>query len=206
MENAEHELAFDAIRRQVGTIYAKALLGVTEKRGVTERAMDELESFIRDVLERLPKFEAVLSAPRVAIEEKQRLLDRAVGKTMQKDLLIFLKVTARHGRLDCLREILAEAKSRLDALRGRVEVLVESATPLDDAARDAVRARLRESLGAEVVLKVVVNPEIVGGLVVRVGDTVYDASVANRLERLRQSVLATARRSLRVSADRFAST
>jgi F-type H+-transporting ATPase subunit delta len=204
-EEVQYPLTFDSEREQVGKLYASALLRVTEKAGVSELTLEELASFVDDVLARSPKFAAVLASPRVAHEEKERLLDRAVGGTMNRPLLNFLKVASRHGRLDCLKEVLAAARKQFNELRGRVAVDVESAVPLDDALRAAIAERLRQSLRAEIELRPHVNPELVAGLVVRVGDTVYDASVANQLGRLRQTVLANAQQAMRKSVARFAS-
>ncbi len=204
-ENEQPQLAFDSARQYLGSVYAKALLGVTEKRGVTEQVLAELQSFLDDVLGSLPKLEAILVSPRVALEDKLRMLDQAVGGRMQQDLLHFLKVAARHGRLDCLREVARAARQQLNQLRGRIEVQVESAQPLDENLRTAISERLRAALGAEVELHEKINADIVGGLVVRVGDTVYDASVANQLDRLRQSILGGTRQAMRKSTERFAS-
>jgi F-type H+-transporting ATPase subunit delta len=204
-ENTGHRLAFDSERQYLGAVYAKALLGATEKLGQTDQVLSELESFVQDVLAKMPKFEAVLASTRIGHEEKITLLEQAVGKTMQPTLLTFLKVVARHGRLDCLRAILTAAHKQLNEMRGRVEVLVESAAPLDETLRNEVRQQLKKSLGREVIIRERVNPEILGGLVVRVGDTVFDASVAQQLRRLRRSALAATRQTMRNSLDRFAS-
>ena len=91
---------FNASQQYLGKIYAKALLGVTEQAGITESAVAEFDSFLADVLDRLPDFEALLRSPRVAHEEKERLLDRALGGRMSLPMLNFLKVVSRHGRLE----------------------------------------------------------------------------------------------------------
>jgi len=201
----EHSTAYDSDRQHLGGVYAKALLSATEKAGVTETALDQFTAFVRDVLDVVPNLDAVLSSPRIGHEEKSRLLDQAVGKKVHPLLLNSLKVMARHGRLDCLRAVLAAAHQLYNEMRGRIEVVVESATPLDEQMRKSVTTQLEQSLGAQVILRTRVNPDVIGGLVVRVGDTVYDASVANQLNRLRRTVLASARQRLRDSTQRFAS-
>jgi F-type H+-transporting ATPase subunit delta len=203
-QSTKHRLAYDSDRQHLGGVYAKALLAATEKAGVTETVLDQLTAFVRDVIEPIANFDAVLSSPRVNQEEKTRLLDRAIGNKVHILLLNFLKVMARHGRLDCLRAVLAAAQHLYNEMRGRIEVVVESAAPLDASLRASIAARLQRSLGAEVLLQTKVNPEVLGGLVVRVGDTVYDASVSNQLSRLRRTVLATARQKMRDSVSRFA--
>jgi len=202
--STQHHLAYDSDRQHLGGVYAKALLSATEKAGATETVLDQLSGFIHDVIERMPNFDAVLSSPRVSPEEKARLLDRAVGKKVHVLLLNFLKVMARHGRLDCLRAALAAAHQQYNEMRGRVEVVVESAAPLDANSKASITAQLKRLLGADVILQTKVNPDVLGGLVVRVGDTVYDASVANRLNGLKRAVLSAARQKMRETSSRFA--
>jgi F-type H+-transporting ATPase subunit delta len=126
-------LAFDPESQYLGNVYAKALLGATENAGLTDQVLEQLDSFVQDVVAKVPKLEAVLSSPRVSHEEKVAMLDKAVGRTMHPVLLNFLKVVSRHGRLHCLRAIARGAREQLNALRGRLEVTVESAAPLSDA-------------------------------------------------------------------------
>jgi F-type H+-transporting ATPase subunit delta len=203
-ETSGQSLAFDSDRQYLGSVYAKALLGATEKQGVTDEVLGQLDSFVDDVLGKVPKLHAVLASPRISHEEKLQLLEKSVGKSMHPVLLTFLKVVSRHGRLDCLRAIRVAAQKQFNELRGRVEVVVESAAPLDDHQKQAIAGQLRQTLQREVILRPKVNPDILGGLVVRIGDTVYDASVAQQLHRLRHSALASARQSIRGSMDRFA--
>jgi F-type H+-transporting ATPase subunit delta len=204
MAETQRQMAYDSDRQHLGGVYAKALLRSTEKAGVTDTVLDQLTAFIRDVLEPIANLDAVFSSPRVSHEEKTRLLDRAVGKKVHPLLLNFLKVMARHGRLDCLRVALSAAQHLYNELRGRIEVVVESAEPLDARSQASIASQLQRSLGAEVILQTKVNPEVLGGLVVRVGDTVYDASVANRLDRLKHTVLSAARQKMRDATSRFA--
>jgi F-type H+-transporting ATPase subunit delta len=81
-------------------------------------------------------------------------------------------------------------RQRLDADRNIVEASVESAAPLSDETVARLVSILRSKTGSDIRLKASVSPEILGGFVVRVGSEVYDASVAQRLERVRQSLLA----------------
>mgnify|MGYP001565729764 CR=1 FL=1 len=113
-------------------------------------------------------------------KRKERILDRAFRGKMTGQLLNFLKVVTRRGRFDCLRAIQQAAKQLLNDLRGRVEVRLRSAQPLDPSLLAAVANRLRSVLGRDVDLQLQVDPELLGGLVIRVGDTVYDGSVVRR--------------------------
>lgn len=202
-ETSSSNGGFNAGQQYLGGVYAKALLGVTESAGVTESVIVEFDSFLTDVLERLPDFEALLKSPRVSHEEKERLLDRAFAGKMSISLLNFLKVVSRHGRLDCLRMINRAMHLLLDNLRGRVQVEVTTAAPVPAEVLDGVRNRLAGSLGREVVVHTRVNPELLGGIVVRIGDKVYDGSIKSSLERMREETFSQSVENMRRNLDRL---
>src|SRR5262245_46105419 len=92
----------DASRQHLGTVYAKALLGAAEKVGQADQVVEELESLVADVLNKLPALEEALKTPRLTHEERLPILDKAFGGKMSATALTFLKVVSKHGRLDCL--------------------------------------------------------------------------------------------------------
>lgn len=203
MEEPQHITVFSNVQQHAGTTYARALLGASEKAGTSEAVVTEFESLVRDVFDRLPKFEQALASPRVPYERKVQMLDRALAGKMNPLLLNFLKVVARRGRFDCIRAIVVAAREEYRRLRNRIEVLVRSAEPLDSATQALIAQRLQATLHKEVDLKVSVEPEIVAGLIIRVGDTVYDGSVSNRLARLRDEVVGRATQKIRLNTSRF---
>ena len=196
----------DTARQRVGTVYAKALLGAAEKAGQTDSVLAEMESLVSDVLDKLSDFDEMLRSPRIAHEEKVRLLDRVFGGKMSPLLLNFLKVVSQHERLDCLRAIERAARTLYNQLRKRVEVLVESATPISNQLQYTIASRLKQVLGRDVVLSADVNPDLLGGLVVRVGDTVYDGSLAGRLKQMQAVTLEKTTDTIRESLERFSMT
>jgi F-type H+-transporting ATPase subunit delta len=203
-EAAKKNAKFDPGLEPIGAVYAKALLAAAEKAGQADAAVEELESLAQDVLAELPQFRAALESPRIGTEEKIALLDRAFSGRMSALGLNFLKVLARHGRLDCLRAIAAVARKLLNELRGRREVLVRTASPLSQPLRQRIVDRLGAMLGKEVILQTEIDPEMLGGVTVRVGDTVYDGSVSAQLALMRaESIERTAKR-IQESLERFA--
>ena len=203
-EASQNSNAFDSGRQRLGEVYAKALIGAAEKAGKTSQVLEELDSVVNDVLANLPKLAAALESPRVPIEHKLTLLDRAFGGKMSKELLNFLKVAAKHGRLDCLKAVNRAAKDLHNEMRGRVEVHVRTAEPAGPELLAKIAAQLKLALQRDVDLRAGVDPSLIGGLLVRVGDTVYDGSVANRLKRLRAETLDKTSQQIRQALDRFA--
>jgi F-type H+-transporting ATPase subunit delta len=199
---AEATRGFDAGREHLGHVYGQALLGAAEKAGVTEQVMAELDSLVDDVLEKLPNLRDVFAAPKVTAEEKERILDKILGGA-SRVLLQGLKVMARHGRLDCVRDVRLAFRKLLNELRGRVEVLVRVATPISDAQLGQIADKLRGMLKKDVDLKMEVRPEILGGIIVKVGDTLYDGSVVAKLDQMRSKALVNTEKELRAALERF---
>jgi F-type H+-transporting ATPase subunit delta len=193
---------FDTGKQHLANVYAKALLGAAQASGSTDAVLAEFDQFV-GVLDRAPDLEPVLTSYRIDAAEKEALLDKVLSGKISATLLNFLKVMARHGRLDCLRATHQAAQRLYNDMRGRREVYVKTAEPIDHETRELIAARLRSSLKADVDLHVEVDPAMIGGLVVRVGDTVYDGSVANRLARFREEALASATQEMRARLDRF---
>ena len=205
-ENSQAEGGFDQGRERLGAVYAKALLGAAEKAGQLDRVLEELDSVVVDIFDKLPQLEATLSSPRVDSEQKLRMLDAAFRGKMSPTLLNFLKVAAQHGRLDCVRAIRHAARKIYNEMRGRVEIWVRTAQPLSNPLRQSITERLKQQLGKDVDLKTQVQPELLGGIVLKIGDTLYDGSLANRLEQTRGAALEATMQSIRRSEDRFATT
>jgi F-type H+-transporting ATPase subunit delta len=201
--NGQQHERIDTGQQQVGVMYARSLLGATEAAGQTEAVLAELDSFVVDVLDKLPNYEALLSTSLVSPEEKVAILDRSLKGKASPLFLNFLKVAAGHGRLDSLRAIRRAAHEAYDRLRGRIPVVVRSATPLDAASETQLIERLRGMLHAEPQLIREVDPALLGGLVIRVGDTVYDGSVARRLEQLRLQMIDRSVHEIQSRRDRF---
>jgi len=180
---------FDLGSAQVGKLYAQAFLGATESAGQTDALLDEFDSVITDVLDKFPKLEAVLASAVVLPDEKTATLDRVFGGKASPLVLNFLKVVARHGRLDAIRAIHQAAHELYNEMRGRVRVEVRTAHPLNSSELDQVTAHLRGMLAREPVLDVRTNPDLIGGIVLRVGDRVYDGSIATQLEKVRHQMI-----------------
>ena len=180
---------FDVSTVELARNYAEALLNAAGSGHETDAVLDDLEAIRRDVLEANPRFASLLASPTVAGSEKDRVLvDTFEGRALPT-VVRFLRVLNRHGRLEILPAVIRQARAIQDRRQGRKPVTVRSAVPLDEGQQAAVRARLAALIHATPVLTLEVDPSLIGGLVVQVGDDVYDASVRNRLGRLRDRLI-----------------
>ncbi len=174
--------------QQVAAIYAKAFLGAAEGLGQTDALVAELAA-VSDSLDDFPQLQAVFASALVSPDEKSQLLQRLYGSRLSGTLLDFLKVVARHGRLDLVSAIDESVGTLYDELRGRVRVQLRTATPVDDSLSRNLTASLTRLLGGEPTLEPEVDAALIGGLMLRVGDTVYDGSVARQLAQVREQMI-----------------
>lgn len=194
---------FDAGSQHLGAVYAKGLHGAAQQAGQVGSVLEELESLEGEVFKKMPALRMTLTSPRVSQEEKVALLDKAFGGKMSKVLLNFLKVTARHDRLGCLPDVLRSYRKLVNESEGKLEVTVRAAYPLSNPLRERIANKLGEVLKKKVQLNVEVDPDLLGGLVVRIGDTLYDGSVASQLQRMKSVALEQTAQTIRDSLPRF---
>ena len=177
---------FDEVSVELSRTYAGALVGAAQAQGQVEPVLDELDELAADVIVRYPKFADLLVSPLLSQADKDRILVETFEGRASTTVVHFLCVLNRHGRLGLLVPVVRAARALWDLRQNRRPVFVRSAVPLDDSEQAALRERLARLLGADPILKLSVDPSLIGGLVVQAGDDVYDASVRRRLEQLRQ--------------------
>lgn len=198
-DQTQHQTALDGDEQQVGALYAKALLGAAG--GKTDEIVSQLEAVVMECLNRFPALEQALGSPNIVQEEKEAMLDRIFGGKLDKLLLNFIKVLCRRGRAESLRAVQVTASMLRDEQLGRLHVQVTSALALDDAQRSAIRTQLKSAFGKDAMLEESIDSALLGGIVLRIGDKVYDGSVLGKLQQLRQSVLSGVQRSMRSNFD-----
>ncbi len=181
-----HPTVFDIDDQQVATLYGKALLGAAGSR--VEQIVAELDSIVKEGFNRYPKLEMAFASPRISEEEKDAMITRIFGGKIDKVLLNFMKVLARRRRLSSLRAIQSAVSEMRDEQLGRLRVKVTSAQKLTDAQKKEITANLKKKFGKEVVLIEKDDPNLLGGIVLRIGDRVYDGSVQGKLQTMRRAV------------------
>ena len=174
----------DPSAQALARTYSEAFLNAAESVGV-EDALEEFASFLDDVLLKHPQFEAILLSGIVSRDEKVALIDRVIAPYGSQMFTNFLRVLARHDRLELLPLILEESRIGHETRTGRRRVQVTSARPLSDASRQKIRQRLDRSLPFQPILETRTDPALLAGLLIQVGDTVYDSSLRTRIRQLR---------------------
>jgi F-type H+-transporting ATPase subunit delta len=200
---AAAQITADVGVERIADVYAQALLSTAENAGRTADLLEEFDALVTELLEPFPQLETILTAALISAHEKVDVLDRVLAGRCSALLVNFLKVVARHGRLDCLRAIHRQTRLCYDRLRGRVHVRLTTAAPLSQSAAERIAERIGTLLGREPILRQATDPELIGGAVLRVGDTVYDGSIARQLQLIRQQIIDRSAHEIQSRRDRF---
>lgn len=187
---------FDSEEEHVGEVYAKALLSVARKSSNTDELLSQFQSVVEEVLSKNPRLEAALNSPKLSLEQKEALLEKILGSHVDPTVLKFLKVLCRRQRLNFVRGIQRSITEFRDEELGRVRVTVTSALALSEQEVEGIRTQLKSKLNREVSVVTKVDPAIIGGLVLRIGDTVFDGSVTGKFDQLLRATKSGSARAL----------
>jgi F-type H+-transporting ATPase subunit delta len=179
------------VREQtVARNYAETLFELARRNEGLERYQEGIETVAR-LLEENPRFRLFLETPRIPAEDKKQVIRTAFAAALPRPLLNFLLVVLDKRRQKLVREIAREYHGLVDAHMNRVHAEVPLARPHDVTGLEAVADRLTALLGRTAIPHVRVKPDILGGVVVRAGDTIYDGSLRRRLDGMRRQLLAS---------------
>ena len=188
---------------QIARVYAKSFLGAAVSTIGVEAALEEGQSFVDDVLQRNPDFEQLLVSPTINRGDKLKLIERVVTGRGSEFITSFLKVLARHDRLDLLPNILQAARIQHERASGRKRVSIKTAKPLSDESRKAIGDKLRSAFAFEPIFEAETDPSLIGGMVIRVDDTVYDSSLRTQLKQLRARLRERSLHEIQTGRNRF---
>ncbi len=170
--------------------YASALFDLATQGGAESAYGAALDAVV-GLLDEVPDFRRFLETPRIAAERKKGVLREIFRENVPAHVMNFLLLVVDKRRQRLLPEIAAEYRSLLDERLGRTHVEVQVARPLGDAELAEVSAELTRILGKDAIPHVRVKPELVGGIVFKSGDTIFDGSVRRRLQRMRRQLMTT---------------
>jgi ATP synthase F1 delta subunit len=171
---------------EVGEVYARALFEVASERGMLDTVRDQLGQFV-DVLGTDRGLETFFFSPYFSTVEQKEGLARLV-QDADETVMSFLETLVERHRMPEIFHIRARYEELWDAEMKRLPVEVTSAVELDGSIVRDIGERIGTQTGNKIELTSVVDPDILGGIVLRVGDFILDASIRNRLSQLRKQV------------------
>ncbi len=175
---------------EIARVYAAALFGAAKDRNKLDVIRDQLGQFV-DALQEHGDLELFLFSPYFSSAEKIDGLEKAVADA-EPELLNFLQLLLEKGRMPVIYRIHRQFETLWNKENKRLGVTVTSAIELDPEVTERIGREIEEQTGNTVELTSNVDPDILGGLVVQVGNMVLDTSIRHRLEKLRKSVASAA--------------
>ncbi len=168
--------------------YAKALILIGKEDGQAENYKAELDGII-DMLNQNPDFEQTVKNPLFDSAKRKKLFSTVIGSMDLSNVMrSYLNLMFSKYRFDRIREISEHYNKLNDELQGIVRADLISASELSSEAYDQIRQSLAKMTGKEVVLKTQQDPEIIGGIVTKIGDLVLDGSIKTQLKNMRESL------------------
>jgi F-type H+-transporting ATPase subunit delta len=186
----------------VATLYAQSYMSAAKTNGIADPA-GELNSFVNDVLGGFPEFQDLLMSDAISRDAKLGIIDRVIAPKCTEFFANFLRVLVRHGRIGMLVLIQAVFQRLQEQSQGKRRVRVRTARPLSDASRGQILESLKSKLGFEPILQESVDATLLGGMVLQVGDTVFDSSLRSRLKQLQGRLVEKAFNEIQSGRDRF---
>lgn len=171
----------------VGRVYAGAVFAIAKEANEVDAFLDDLRAVL-DVFRANAKFAALYGSPKIAREEAERMVRGAFEGKLRKPLLHLLLLLVRRGRQRSLPAIVRAFEALVDADRNQRRVGIATAAPLDEALKARITDALSKKTGQKVLLDARVDPALLGGAVLRVGDTVIDGSLRTGLARLAKTM------------------
>ena len=186
----------------ISDAYAKALFKLAEEQGTLVAVAEELVDLAK-LVEQHKELSSLFVHPTIDRGERARSIIKLFDGRVSGVVLNFLLVLNRKGRLGYLRAIGAAFDKLLKAKRGEVDVEVHTARPLDAGQVEHVAARISKFLGRKAIVHQHVDSKLIGGLRIRIGDRLIDASVAAQLRKLSRQLDTAGREAVRAATDRI---
>ena len=170
--------------------YALALYEVAEEKGKVQEYLNDLRE-ICDLIDNNKDFYEVVKHPQISTKQKKKTFINIFKGNIDEELLSFLLILIEKDRILFLKEKLKEMEKihleRLNVLQG----IVKTTIPLEEYEYNALVEKLEKKYNKDIILKKIIDPEILGGIYVRIGNDVVDGTVRTRLDDLRKLMLTT---------------
>lgn len=177
-------------RNPVAQAYARALLEVALEKDEADLYRDQLAA-ISATIEGDEQIQIFLQSPKIRRSDKKAALEKALSGQVSETVLNLLRILIDRGRQDLVDDISAAYHDRMDEMAGRVSATITSATKLSSAVQKALVGAITKKLDKEVVSTEEVDPDLLAGLTIQIGDLVVDGSLRTQLRKICQEVSQT---------------
>lgn len=169
---------------QVASRYAKSLIDLAQEEQAVEPIKADIEQFLATCRAN-PQLQAILKNPIISPSKKIAILEELFGKTFHKVVMSFFRIVTAKMRSSILYATAKEFINEYNLRTGISRATVTSAAPLDEANLEEISAIVKEAVGGNVQLEAKIDPDLIGGFILKVGDRQFDTSIANSLKKLK---------------------
>jgi F-type H+-transporting ATPase subunit delta len=176
------------IDRSIGLRYARALFTLDLSNDRFKTRLNDFNYFL-EILKSNPLLMKLFLSPTMTIEEKELILKKCFPEIKEKIFLHFLFYLIKKKRLKSLKSIYLEYKNMCDVQEGIWEAQLLTAKPIDEPLMKKIKIKLENFYNKKFVITEIIDPKMIGGMLIKVGNHIIDWSIANRLEKLEDSLL-----------------
>jgi F-type H+-transporting ATPase subunit delta len=170
--------------------YASVLLDIGREKGLLDVFSEELAAF-NECVRSENDFSVFLELPGVDLEKKKHFIEKVFSGKTSSEFIDFICVLIDNGRNNELEQIEEAYSELMDDEKKSIRVNMTTGVAIDQTVRDSAAAMLSKKFGKNVILEERVDPSIIGGIVLRAGDTIIDGSVSTRIRKLKEKLLLT---------------
>jgi F-type H+-transporting ATPase subunit delta len=170
---------------QVASRYAKSLIDLAGEQNVLEVVKKDIELFL-ETCRANTELQAILKNPIISLDKKANILDGIFAGKLNEMILSFFKIVIRKGRSEILYATAKEFISQYNIIKNVVKATVTSASPLSKENISQIEEVVKKATNGEVILTSLVDPNLIGGFVLKVGDKQFDTSLSSKLNKLKK--------------------
>lgn len=174
--------------KDIARVYASSLVEIGQSMKILPDLEEEIK-FVAGVVKEDADFRHFLVAPGIARETKKDFIDKIFKANLSETIVNFIKVLIDNDRQSCIVEIYEALAALVDDVHNRQQVTIVTPTELDSVMREKLAASLKAKLKKEIILKTETKADILGGIIIKVGDTVIDGSLAKDLRNIKNNLL-----------------
>jgi F-type H+-transporting ATPase subunit delta len=177
-------VAFNEIAR----MYAGALLGIGQEKGILTQVEEELKQ-VAGIISGDKDMMMYLKSPKISREDKKGMIDKIFAGKIADVMVNFLKVLIDKDRQMLIKDIDESFAEFMDQANNRQRVRVVASTELDGGVVDRIKAALKDKFKKEIIMDITVNKSILGGIIIKIGDLIIDGSLSKSLSKVRGRLL-----------------
>lgn len=170
---------------QVASRYAKSIIDLAVEQNVLDQVKKDIELFL-GTCRANPALQAILKNPIISLEKKANILDGLFSDKLNKMILSFFHIVIRKGRSEILYATGKEFINQYNIIKNVVKATVTSASPLSKENIAQIEEVVKQASKGEVILTAQVDPGLIGGFILKVGDKQFDTSLSSKLNKIKK--------------------